>query len=62
MSRIAARLARLERAARSGGERVVLLGVSTTREALREILRRVVDARTRIPVVRDPGAKERPRS
>lgn len=60
MSRIAARLARLERSARSGDERVVLLGVSTTREALREMLRRVVDARTRIPVVRDPDATDQP--
>lgn len=62
MSRIAARLARLERAARSGDERVVLLGVSMTREALREMLRRVLAARTSLPVVRDPDATERPKA
>lgn len=60
MSRIAARLARLERAARSGGERVVLLGVSMTRGGLREMLRRVLAARTSIPVVRNPDATDKP--
>lgn len=62
MSRIAARVTKLERSARSGGEMVSVLGVWMTRGAVREMLRRVVDARTRIPVVRDPDAAERPRS
>lgn len=60
MSRIAARLARLERAARSGGEQVKVLGVSTTREALREMLRRVLAAGTSLPVIRDIDAADKP--
>lgn len=60
MSSIAARVAKLERSARSGSEMVQVFGFSMTWEAVREMLRRVVDARTRIPVVRDPDATDTP--
>ena len=60
MSRIAARLARLERAARSGDEQVQVLNFWMARDAVREMLRQVVAARTRIPVVRSPDAADKP--
>lgn len=60
MSRIAARVAKLERSARSGSEMVSVLGFWMARDAVREMLRRVVAARTYIRVVRDPDATDQP--
>ncbi|MBN9695607.1 MAG: hypothetical protein J0L85_07390 [Zoogloea sp.] len=62
MSRIAVRLAKLERAARSGDEMVPVLGFWMTRDAVREMLRRVLAARTILPAVRAPDATERPKA